>query len=304
MRAISPGALLACYLAATAVILVLGHDRVYAGGIVVHLLVLAAVLAATFSSRVPPWLQAWTPLIALLFLYTELPMIIRATGHGQFYDATVISWETKIFGAQPALEWARRWPSPALSEVLHAAYLSYYGIIFAVPVALWVARRRAEFQEAVFALMLTFTACFVCYIAFPVQGPRYLWPGTAPDGIIRAAVVGLLESRSSPGTAFPSSHVAVAAAQALLAWRYFGRRGLVIAPLALGLALGAVYGGFHYAIDAIVGAVFGALLALTGLELFVLVSRTADQANATAPTNPRSPDASDSSTSSSGTAST
>jgi len=293
-----------CYLAAAVVLLVLGRGRAGAGGIAMHLLVLAAMAAATFSRRVPDWLRAWAPLAAVLFLYTELPMLIRAAGHGEFFDMTVISWETAIFGGQPAIEWALRWPARWLSETLHAAYLSYYGIIVVVPVTLWLGSRREDFAEAVFTLMLTFVACFVCYVAFPVEGPRYLWPGTAPDGPMRGLTQALLESRSSAGTAFPSSHVAVATAQTVLAWRYFGKPALALGALAAALALGAVYGGFHYAIDVIAGAVFGFLLALIGLELFALVARAADQANATAPTNPRSPDDSGSSTSSSGTTST
>jgi membrane-associated phospholipid phosphatase len=304
MRAISPGALLVCYLGAGAVLLVLGRERVYSGGLAVHLVVLAAIAVATFSRRVPVWLAAWTPLIALLFLYTELPMLIRAAGHGRFYDMTVMSWETRIFDGQPAFEWAMKFPSRLLSETVHAAYLSYYAIIFSVPVMLWLRGRRREFAEAMFVLMLTFVACFVFFIAFPVEGPRYLRAGSAPSGPMRDLTLWLLNARSSQGTAFPSSHVAVATAQSLLAWWYFGPRALVVGLLTLGLGFGAVYGGFHYAIDVIVGAVFGGLLMLTGLELFALIDRTATQANATAPTNPDSPLDSGSSTSSSGTAST
>lgn len=293
-----------CYLAAGAVLLLLGRDRVYAGGFVAHMLVLAAMAVATFTRRVPPWLTAWAPLIALLFLYTELPMLIRAAGHGRFYDITVMSWETAIFGGQPAIQWAARMPSLALSETLHAAYLAYYPIIFSVPAALWFGGRRREHSEAVFTLLLVFVACFVCFIAFPVEGPRYLWPGAATPGPMRQLTLWLLEARSSQGTAFPSSHVAVATAQALLAWRYFRWPGLLVAVGALGLAMGAVYGGFHYAIDVIVGAAFGFLLALTGLALAGRIDRADAQAKATAPTNPLSSDASGSSTSSSGTAST
>lgn len=292
-----------CYLAAGAVLLMVGREHVYTGGIVAHVAVLAAVATATFWRRLPPWLAAWTPLATILFLYTELPMLIRATGYGRFFDATVISWETAIFGGQPALDWARQWTSVALSETLHASYLSYYAIIVSVPLALWALRRREEFPAAVFSLTLTFVACFVCYIAFPVEGPRYLWQGTAPDGPLRRATLALLEARSSAGTAFPSSHVAVATAQAFLAIRFFGRRGLILLPFAIGLAAGAVYGGFHYAIDVVAGAIFGFLIALAGLRIFGLIPRST-QANATAPTNPLSADDSGSSTSSSGTAST
>lgn len=291
------------YLAATAVFLAIRGNPPYRGGLLAHLLVLAAIAVATFSGRVPAWLRAWTPMLSILFLYVELPMLIRATGYGTFFDQTVISWETALFGGQPSLDWARRMPVRALSETLHASYLAYYAIIASVPVLLWIGKRRREFPEAVFVLLLTFVACFVCFIAFPVAGPRYLWPGTAPDGPIRAFTLSLLSAGSSQGTAFPSSHVAVAATQCVLAWRYFGTRAVGLVVISIGLAAGAVYGGFHYAVDVIAGAMFGGLVSLTGLELFALIDRSA-QANAMAPTNPPSgPEPNGSSTSSSGAAS-
>ena len=281
MSAISPGALLVCYLTLTALVLLFGPGATYAAGVVTHLAVLAAVAAATWHRKTPAWLRAWTPILALLFLYSELPMIIRATGHGRFFDATVISWESALFHGQPALAWALRWPSLILSEVLHGAYLSYYGIIVVVPLMLHVQGRAREFNDAMFVLMLTFVACFVCYLALPVQGPRYLWPSRAPAGPVREWTVWLLEARSSRGTAFPSSHVAVATTQSILALRYFGWRGAPVSLLALGLALGAVYGGFHYAIDVVAGAMLAAVV--TGFAV-LLTTRIRSQANATAPT--------------------
>lgn len=290
-----------CYLGITGLLLLWGSSRAPVGGVVAHLVILATIAIATFHSRIPSILRAWTPLLALLFLYSELPMLIRATGHGRFFDMTVISWETALFGGQPAIEWAMRWPGRVLSETLHAAYLAYYPLIAIVPATLWF-RRREAFPEAVFVLMLTFVACFICFIVFPVEGPRYLWPGTQPSGPIRSAAVALLEARSSRGTAFPSSHVAVATTQAVLAWRYFGWRGAGISAIALGLALGAVYGGFHYAVDVVAGGLLGGLVSYAGLALFGLIEAT--QAKAMAPTNVISSDLSESSTSSSGTAST
>jgi membrane-associated phospholipid phosphatase len=197
----------------------------------------------------------------------------------------VIQWERAMFGVQPALEWSARWPSRVVSELLHAAYLSYYAIIFAIPAALYYKSRTADFVEATFVLMVTFVACLAWYIVFPVAGPRYLWPSAgAANGPIRSAVLWLLEARSSRGTAFPSSHVAIAVTQSILAVRYFGRRGLIIGALTVGLALGAVYGGFHYAIDVLAGLAFGVLFTIAGLQSAKRVRAGADQANANAPT--------------------
>lgn len=287
MRAIWPGVLLSGYLVATGILLVFGRARVPASGIVLHFGVLAAIAASTWLRHIPRWLQYWAPLMTLLFLYTEMPMLIRAAGHPELLDATVVGWERAVFGGQPALELAARWPSRGVSELLHLAYLSYYAIIFIVPAALYFMARRDDFSEAVFVLMLTFVVCFAWYVAFPVAGPRYLWPTsrTVPGGPIRSAVVWLLEARSSKGTAFPSSHVAVAVAQSVLAIRYFGAKGSFVAVASVGLGLGAVYGGFHYAIDVIAGALLG--LGAVGVGVGAsrwLNRRFASQAKATAPT--------------------
>jgi membrane-associated phospholipid phosphatase len=69
----------------------------------------------------------------------------------------------------------------------------------------------------------------------------------------------ILAGGSSWGTAFPSSHVAVSWVAALVLWREHRRAFWLAAPVAFGLALGTVYGQFHYAVDAVAGAGFGLL---------------------------------------------
>jgi membrane-associated phospholipid phosphatase len=267
ITAIWADALLIVYLSCTALLLIVGHARVSTSAIALHAAVLAGLVAAAFAQGTPGWLRRWAPLIVLIFLYAEIPTLLRAADQSRLFDAAVMRWEAALFGTQPAVAWARAWPFRAWSELLHAAYLSYYAIIFAVPAALYYQRRLREFDVAVFVLMLTFVACFTSYIFFPVAGPRYSSPTSVGGGVIRALVLEILEAGSSRGTAFPSSHVAVACTQSVLAFHYFGRRGLVIAGLTLGLAAGAVYGGFHYAIDALVGAVLGLVLALMALRV-------------------------------------
>jgi membrane-associated phospholipid phosphatase len=84
---------------------------------------------------------------------------------------------------------------------------------------------------------------------------------------MRRLVLRILQGASSRGAAFPSSHVSVAVAQAWLAMRYQRRVGRWTCALAVGLACGAVYGGFHYALDALVGAAVGAAAALCARPL-------------------------------------
>lgn len=268
-------------------LLLVGRTRVPAAALGIHIAVLAAIAAATWLPVVPQWLRRWAPLLSLLFLYTELPLLIRAAGHDSFLDPTVVRWEGAIFGGQPAIEWAAARPSMLLSELLHVAYLGYYPIIFVVPAFLALRSRKHDFSEAVFVLLLTFTVCFVAFVVFPVAGPRYLWTSRADAvaGPARQFTVWLLESRSSRGTAFPSSHVAVATTQSILAVTYFGHRGILVAVVSALLALGAIYGGFHYAIDVVAGIVVGAVVTTLGLTVARLVGReSVDYANATAPT--------------------
>ncbi|HEU4997048.1 MAG TPA: phosphatase PAP2 family protein [Gemmatimonadaceae bacterium] len=285
MRAIWAGKLLVVYLTVTGALLLLGHARVAAFDIAVHFAVLTFIAATVAVTALPATLRLWAPLLVLLFLYAEIPRLIQAAGHTGQYDDAVMGWELAVFHAQPALRWAAVWPSRALSELLHASYLSYYVIIVAVPLALYLTGRRAEFDEAMFVLMLTFVVCFTGYVVFPVSGPRYLWPSPAGTtaGPFRATAIWLLEARSSRGTAFPSSHVAVSVTQSILAVRYFGARGLPILIATIGLALGAIYGGFHYAIDVVAGLVVGMAVCTVGLRMTAML-RARPQANANAPT--------------------
>ena len=82
-------------------------------------------------------------------------------------------------------------------------------------------------------------------------------PQGVPDGPVRRLVLALLEAGSSRGAAFPSSHVAVATTQFVMVVRYQPRLSFFVFAISLGLAAGAVYGGFHYAVDALAGVAVG-----------------------------------------------
>lgn len=227
----------------------------------------AGPVLAAFRRRAPHLtglLHDFYPLLSIPVLYGELAVLNVAVHDGTYFDRRIMGWEETLFGGQPSRELARALPVPLLSEVLHGAYLSYYLIIYGPPLLLYLAARYDAFRETVFALMLTFFAHYVFFIYFPVQGPRYLFDapgGVLADGPMYRLAHTVLEAGSSRGAAFPSSHVGVAAAQALLVARFLPRWLPAVALLAAGLAVGAVYGGFHYATDAAAGLVLGLALA-------------------------------------------
>jgi membrane-associated phospholipid phosphatase len=215
----------------------------------------------------------WYALALVPFLYAELAVLNTAVYGGRYFDGWVQGWELRLFGGQPSHELAAKLPYPLLSEVLHFCYLSYYLIIYGPPLVLYFRRRIADHQRVVFALMLTFFAHYLFFVFLPVQGPRYVFPapgGELAQGFIYRLVHTVLEAGSSRGAAFPSSHVGVAVTQAAMAFLVWRRAAPILVLASIGLALGAVYGGFHYATDCLCGL-------LLGLALFALSPRLAER---------------------------
>ncbi len=217
------------------------------------------------AAAVARFVHDWYPLAIMPLLYAELATLNVAVWHGRYFDGVIQGVEQAVFGTQPSYALSRALPYLALSEPLHACYLSYYLIIYGPPIILYLLGRRGDFRRLVFALMLTFFVHYLFFVYFPVSGPRYLFPapgGVLAEGPVYRAAHKLLEAGSSRGAAFPSSHVAVSTAQAVLVWRYLPRWAPLVTVLAVGLAFGAVYGGFHYATDAMVGFLLGLALVL------------------------------------------
>jgi membrane-associated phospholipid phosphatase len=244
-----------------------GPRRLPAAALLPAGLGLAAVVAglvaprARRAGRLGRFLAEFYPLLLTGGLYTHVGLVNAARGVS--HDGIVQSWEQALFGGQPSLAWIRAFPSPAWSTLMHGAYLSYYAILVAAPLGLWLSGRRAAARATLLLTMTSFYLCYATFLAFPVAGPRYSFPaaGNAATGVPLAVLTHrLLEGGSAWGTAFPSSHVAAALVAAACAWRAWRPLGAVLVPLALLLSLATVYGQFHYAIDSLAGAALAALV--------------------------------------------
>lgn len=229
-----------------------------------------------------PWLLAGDGLVVVLVLLvprlpakgfvTDLvgggyPLILASAFYWQLgdmhldvarlHDALVQRWELAVFGSQVSTTWHVSMPSPLLSAALHLCYGLYYWILLLVPLWFLIRGQREAYRRAVFCGALALYTCYLVFGLFPVAGPYFVFP--PPTGAVVASwparyVYFMLGTGSSIGTAFPSSHIAASWLMVYAGWRDARKLALVLAPIAVGLALGTVYGQFHYAVDALAGA--------------------------------------------------
>lgn len=259
---LSVDALVISYLAATGVLALASRSPTGLRLAALHALGILAVIALGRLPRprrpLASFLRiAWPVALTPLF-YLELATLNQLLFPG-YHDAFVQRWEEVVFGVQLSVKASDRVPSLWVSELLHVGYVSYYLVVPTALISAWAAGGREGLERAAFTTALGFFLCYLCFAVFPVAGPRYEFPkivGPPSDGPVFALVHRILESGSSKGTAFPSSHVAAT----LSAWLSAGainRRALwLLAPFAVALTLGTVYGRFHYGVDAAAGVLF------------------------------------------------
>ncbi len=249
-------ALMVAYLAGTAVVLAgLGAPWPW---LALRGAVLLGIAAARLG-RLPAWIHRYYALPLCFVLYLELDCYGPLTG-GAVFDATVLGWEEACFGPlSPAMWLSQALPYRALSEFLHLGYLSYY---LMVPILLW---RRTPQQVEVLqrAGVVTWVVGFLCFIFFPVEGPRPTFPplDESLHGPIYTFTHWLVGEGAARGAAFPSIHAALGTLVFLLAWRWDRRLAWLLLPFTAALLLGTVYGRFHYGVDTLAGMLLAVLAA-------------------------------------------
>ena len=256
------------YLALTGVLILIFHKNVarWPFYLLTRAFWIVGIVSLTFVNEGMPFplqfLRDWYPLSTIAIFYFEMGKLTQMVFQC-YFDETVIRWEKRIFKGMPSLELSDRFPSIILSEILHLCYFSYYVIAVFLAAWLYFGGRIGPFQETVFAETLTFNLSLLCYPFLPATGPRYLFEkiqGKLSKGFFFRLTHSIVSRGSSKGTAFPSSHVSLSVIVLLYALRYDSTTFLILLPMCIGLTLGTVYGKFHYAIDALVGAALAGIV--------------------------------------------
>jgi membrane-associated phospholipid phosphatase len=204
------------------------------------------------------WIREHYALLFLLAFWSELGFI-RELLHASNHDGPISRLDLALFGLHLNAVWMPRMPSLWFSEPMHLAYWAYYLLIIVPPIALGMRGNARGANDMLFRLLVTYIACYVIYIAFPVDGPAHTmarYVGEPAHGFFYQLVHSSLRVGDSMGTAFPSSHVAGAVTIAYAGWRWFSRPvALLLLLEAVGVILSTVYVQNHFAIDSAVGLV-------------------------------------------------
>jgi membrane-associated phospholipid phosphatase len=162
-----------------------------------------------------------------------------------------------LFGVHSTV-WVQGFFRPWLSELMAFSYWSYYILMPLGLVLLIRERDKKLFYSYIFNLSFTLYFCYLSYIFLTARGPHetiaalHIARETAGffDGMVRS----IQEQAGVSGAAFPSSHVSATIIILIYIFRYRQWAGWLALPLVLGLILSTFYLQYHYAVDAIAGA--------------------------------------------------
>jgi membrane-associated phospholipid phosphatase len=271
--------------------------NVIAGG------VLVAMSRIRQPNRFVTALREWLPTVLILVAYRESGLFLKL-GATHRLDNIFILWDRIILQAE-SVQRLLSMGSPWLQNYLEFSYLLCYPLVPLGFAALYLVSRLSRvpaqqppagvtFEASTVdesvrmsrsaaaqsrrlavdhfwtTVLLAVLACYVLFPFFPLTPPRVLFrdlPGPATGTFFRNLNAWVLGQYSVQACIFPSGHVAAVTAVALVVHRYLPRLGLLFAIIAASIAVATVYGRYHYAADAVAGALVGVAAYLSSRRL-------------------------------------
>ena len=159
------------------------------------------------------------------------------------------------------------------------AYLCCYPVVPAAFLTVYLNGSIAEVDRFWTSVLV---AGYVCYISLPwlvsrpprvANGPNDPNdPNDPNESSVRRLNVKVLDRLSHGWNTFPSGHVAVAFAAAMLVTMSAPHAGIGFLSVAVGILIGSITGRYHYAIDAVIGAIVGVTIPLMLTRLTSIVA--------------------------------
>jgi membrane-associated phospholipid phosphatase len=215
------------------------------------------IAAPVLSPAVRFWL-GHLYLVAGYWIPALAPVRSAGTSFEQWLQTSDAAWRVRL-NAAPA------W----LVHAGEVGYLLCYPMVPASFLVVWIGGNNVDLNRFWLAVLIGGFACYGSLPWLAARPPRLL-PGAHPrEHPVARMNVRLLSRVSHNLTTFPSGHVAVSFAAALCVASVSPMAGLAFALVAVAISIGAVTGGYHYAMDVGVGAGVGALGTLVAMAAVV-----------------------------------
>ena len=210
----------------------------------------------------------WLPAIFFITVFEEVSYLSLSL-RGGWNDAYISFADGLLFNGPPAA-WMRAHAAVWLVGPMELGYLAFYPLYPVVAGLFWAWRERQPFANAfrglTDALSVGYLICYATYLLFPTRSPAnglgVQQFGGAQRGLFQSLVELIQNHAGVHGNAFPSSHIMLAFVVLIFAYRFLPRLApWLLFPILL-MCVGAVYDGYHYAGDVMVGALLGVVVGL------------------------------------------
>jgi membrane-associated phospholipid phosphatase len=284
-------ALIIAFTLLLSVIIVVCIDRVHEWTLLIPINFLSCVgiffLAQSVSgsnNRLLQFIHDWYSVPSIFLLFKEVYVIIQSLGRSD-WDQLLIAIDRAFFHGDPTI-WISQFSSPLLTELLQLAYVSYYFIMLALGIELYVRREKQKFSFILFTILYGFFLSYLGYLTFPAVGPRFTLhtfesiDHELPGLFLTNALRDFLNAGESipknvvnpyalaQRDAFPSGHTEMTLIVIFLAHRYRLSSRYAINIAGTLLIISTIYLRYHYAIDLFGGALLMIFTVWTAPKLF------------------------------------
>jgi len=223
-----------------------------------------AVVVARFSTHVLTPRQAsifrdWLPVALMLVPYWQTGQFF--TGPNEKIQKRLVEIDRWLFHLMP--------PIPgALGQFtrisIEWAYMFCYPLVPLGLGVIYLAGLRQDTSAFWFIVLVPTYLCYAITPFVPALPPRSITTkqsAIAASNRVRVMNLWILKYGSIQAISFPSAHVASALAVSLMLLRFVPIAGLVFLVISFWIAVAAVVGGYHYAIDVLLGAAMALIVA-------------------------------------------
>ena len=167
-------------------------------------------------------------------------------------DSALLAADRFLFGETPGVA-LQHLLSPLLTEALLIGYLSYFGLLLAPIVLLWLRRDETGVDRYVRLLVVLFVTNLTFYLLVPAVGPRFTVPGAfaAPlHGVFLGDWIhGLFLDTPFFRDCFPSGHTAGTLLALVFSFRRLRGWFFTALPLSVLCVSATVLCRYHYGVD-------------------------------------------------------